>query len=159
MKLLQIGQQQAAGYSVACPDDQLTHHQFARLLQLFLSRFDQADGAAHIVIQHPPLTGQGHAARLAGKQPHLQLLLQLVNGLADRRLRNEQRLGGGGDAFLLCHRAKNAVKLQFDCHSEEFLSHLFYLCFTLEIYTLLIRMLLLYWECCKKQVLIFDWNK
>ena len=86
MEPLQIGQQQAAGHGIAGPDDQLTHHQLPGLLHLFLSGFDEADGAAHIIVQHPALAGQGDAAGLAGKQPYLQLFLQLMDGLTDRRL-------------------------------------------------------------------------
>ena len=83
---LQIGQQQAAGHGIAGPDDQLAHHQLPGLLHLFLPGFDEADGAAHIIVQHPALAGQGDAAGLAGKQPYLQLFLQLMDGLTDRRL-------------------------------------------------------------------------
>ena len=123
---LQVGQQQAAGHGVAGADDQLAHHQLPALLQLFLTGLDQADGAADVVVQQPPLPGQGNAARLAGKQPHLQLLFQLVDGLADRRLGNKQRFGGGGNTLFLRNGAEDTVQLQFDGHNKDSL-HISYL--------------------------------
>ena len=116
MELLQIIKQKVSGHGVTGADDKIPQHQLAGLLQLVLSRFDQPDGVADIVEQHPSLCRQGDAAGLAGKQPHLQLLLQLADGLADRRLGNIQRLGGVGNALLLGHLTENTVKIQLDCH-------------------------------------------
>ena len=98
----------------------------AALLQLFLTGLDQADSAADVVVQQPPLSGKGNAARLAGKQPHLQLLFQLVDGLADRRLGNKQRFGGGGNTLFLRNGAEDTVQLQFDGHNKDSL-HISYI--------------------------------
>ena len=77
---------------IACTDDQLTREQLARLRELFLAALDEAEAVRDIVQQHLPLARQHNAARASGKQPYLQLLFELLDGLADRGLGDIQIL-------------------------------------------------------------------
>ena len=64
-----------------------------------------------LVQQKLSLAGQDDAARAARKQPDLQLLLQLLDGLADCRLGYKQVLRRSGDIAHAGDLLKDAVKL------------------------------------------------
>ena len=117
MKGLEPGDQIGLRYRVARADDQLAREQLARLRELFLAALDEAEAVRDIVQQHLPLARQHNAARASGKQPYLQLLFELLDGLADRGLGDIQILRRGGDIAHAGDLLKDAVKLQFDCHS------------------------------------------
>ena len=96
---------------IACTDDQLTREQLARLRKLFLAALDKPQSVRDIVQQKLSLAGQDDAARAARKQPDLQLLLQLLDGLADCRLGYKQVLRRSGDIAHAGDLLKDAVKL------------------------------------------------
>ena len=71
---------------IACADDEFTREQLARLRKLFFAALDEAQTVRNIVKEKLSLTGQDDTARAAREQPNLQLLFQLLDGLADCRL-------------------------------------------------------------------------
>ena len=121
VELLQIGQQKLAGNGVRCADGEVSHLQLTGLAQLILACFQQANGAADILIQQLTIGSEGHAAAVAGEEPRLQVALQLLDRLAHGRLTNIQRLGRSGDVPRLGNLLKHLIKLQFDRHSSTLL--------------------------------------
>ena len=117
MKRLQPRKEVRLRDRIACADDEFAREQLARLRKLFLSALDEAQPMRNIVEKKLSLARQDDAARAARKQPDLQLLFQLLDGLADCRLGNKQILRRGGDIAHAGDLLKDAVKLQFDCHS------------------------------------------
>ena len=89
----------------------ITREQLARLRKLFLAALDKPQSVRDIVQQKLSLAGQDDAARAARKQPDLQLLLQLLDGLADCRLGYKQVLRRSGDIAHAGDLLKDAVKL------------------------------------------------
>ena len=118
VETVQIRQQELAGHRVAGTDGQMAQLQLVGLGQLGFARLQQADGAAHIFIEHLALRRQRHAAGITGEQAGVQLRFQLLNGLADSGLRNKKGLGRGSDVAGLCHFLEYFVKLQFYGHRD-----------------------------------------
>ena len=109
VEAVQIGQQELAGDGVAGADDQLAHLKLAGLGQLLLAGLQQAHGAADVLVEHLALRRQRDAAGVAGEQAGLQVVLQLLDGLAHCGLGDIQRLGGGSDVAHLGHFLKDPI--------------------------------------------------
>ena len=116
VETIQIGEQELAGNGVAGADDQLAHLQLPGLGQLGLAGLQQAHGAADVLIEHFSLRRQGDAAGVPGEQPGLQIVLQLLDGLAHRGLGDIQRLRRGGDVAYLSHFFKDTIQFELDRH-------------------------------------------
>ena len=121
VEAVQVGQQELTGDGVAGADDELAHLQLTGLGQLFLAGLQQAHCAADVLIQHLSLRCQGNAPGIAGKQTGLQVVLQLLDGLAHGGLGDIQCLGCGGDIAHLGHLFEYAVQLQLDRHEKRLL--------------------------------------
>ena len=121
VEAVQVGQQELTGDGVAGTDDELAHLQLTGLGQLFLAGLQQPHRAADVLIQHLALRRQGNAPGIAGKQTGLQVVLQLLDGLAHGGLGDIQCLGCGGDIAHLGHLFEYAVQLQLDRHEKRLL--------------------------------------
>ena len=83
---LEPGEQIGLRDRVARADDQLAGQQLARGGDLFLAALEQAERVAHVFEQQLALARQADAARAAREEPDLQLLFELLDRLAHRRL-------------------------------------------------------------------------
>ena len=117
VEAVQIGQQKLAGNGVAGADNELAHLQLAGLGQLGLARLQQAHGAADVLVEHPALRCQRHAPGVPGEQTGLQVVFQLLDGLAYRRLGDIQRLRRSGDVAHLGHFLEYSIRFQLDRHT------------------------------------------
>ena len=102
-------QQKVPRDRVACADDKAAHLQRARLGKLVFARFQKSQSAADIIEQQPPVVCQRDAAGRAQEEPRLQAVLQLADGLAHRRLGDEQILRSLGKITRLRNLAEDAV--------------------------------------------------
>ena len=113
---VQIRRQELPGHGVAGADGQSTQQQLLRLGELVLAGSQQPQRVADVLIEHLPLSRQGHAAGGAGKQTGLQSRFQLLDRLAHSRLGDIQVFCRRRDIPGFRHLFKNAVQFQFDCH-------------------------------------------
>ena len=90
--------------------------QLPGLAQLGFAGFQQADGAADILIQQLAVGSQCHAPAVAGEQPGLQITFQLLDGLADGGLADIQGLSRGCDVARFRHFLKYFIEFQFNGH-------------------------------------------
>ena len=90
VKALQIRRKELARHRVAGADGQRTQQKLLGLRELVLTRGQQAQRVADILVEHPALSRQRHTPGGPGEQPRLQSRFQLLDGLAHRRLRNVQ---------------------------------------------------------------------
>ena len=111
MESLQARQEEGPGDGVARTDGQLPGQELAHLGELLLPVFQEAQGAVDVLKEELPLARERDAPRVPGKEPDLQLLLELADRLAHRGLREIQLLRRGGDVPLRGHRAEDPVKL------------------------------------------------
>ena len=125
MKTLQRRQQQVTGGDVPRAQPQLSGSQRLQAAQLLLCRFQQAQRRAGVLVQDAALRGQLHLFGTAHKQLHPQLLLQLTDRLADRRLRQKQLLRCTGKAFVLRHLTIDPIIFQLG--EQLHLSLIFYI--------------------------------
>ena len=114
VKVVQIGYQKLGGHRVAGTDDQGTQQKLLGLGELVLSRRQQAQGAADVLVEHLPLAGQADASGTPGEQAGLERRLQLFDGLAHRRLGDIQVFRCHGDVAGLGYLLEHAVEFQLD---------------------------------------------
>ena len=118
MEAIQVGQQKLAGHGVAGADGQVAHLQVTGLAQLGLAGLQQTHGAADIFIEDLALRGQGYTPGIPGEEPGLELPFQLLDGLADGRLGDVERLGSGGDVSGLGDLLEYLIELQLHRHTD-----------------------------------------
>ena len=106
---VQVFGEEEAGDGVAGTDDQSTQQQLLSLGELVLSRGNEAQGAAHVLVEHLTLAGEGHAPGAAGKEAGLQRRFQLLDGLAYGRLGDIQVFRRHGDVAGVGHFLEYAV--------------------------------------------------
>src|ERR1700677_4983129 len=80
----------------------------AVLLERVYSRFERVETCAHGRQQFDAFLGDLHAAAVAAKQGHLNVSLQALDLLADRRRRDVERLGGRGEIQMRGHSLEHA---------------------------------------------------
>ena len=106
---IQIVDQEKAGDGVAGADGQGAQQQLLGLGQLVFSRGKKSQGAADVLVQHLPLPGEGDAPGTAGEEPGLEGGLQLLDGLAHRRLGDIEVFRRHGDVSRLGYLLEHAV--------------------------------------------------
>ena len=116
VKGFQVWGQEQAGHRVAGADDQGAQQQLLGLGELVLSGGDESQSAADVLVEHPALTGEGDAPGTAGEEPGLEGRLQLLDGLAHRRLGDVEIFGRLGDVAGLGDLFEDAVEFQLYCH-------------------------------------------
>ena len=118
VKGIQIRREKLGSHRIAGADDQCAQQKLLGLGEFVLSRGDQPQGAADILIEHLSLAGESDAPGAAGEEPRLQRCFQLLDGLADCRLRDIQVFRGHRDVAGFGHLLKHAIELQLDCHGN-----------------------------------------
>ena len=117
MVVPQEGQKIVFRQRAAHADGQLALQKLTRLRDALLPRLEQGQRLRRIVIEHAPLRRERHAARRPRKQPHAEGAFELLQRLADSRLRQIELLCRPGDISRVGNCFKYPVLLQLDCHA------------------------------------------
>lgn len=99
MVVPQEGQKIVFRQRAAHADRQLALQKLTRLCDALLPRLEQGQRLRRIVIEHAPLRRERHAARRPRKQPHAEGAFELLQRLADSRLRQIELLWPSGKYF------------------------------------------------------------
>ena len=116
MVVPQEGQKIIFRQRAAHADGQLALQKLTRLCDALLPRLEQGQRLRRIVIEHAPLRRERHAARRPRKQPHAEGAFELLQRLADGRLRQIELLCRPGDISRVSNCFKYPVLLQLGCH-------------------------------------------
>ena len=122
VKGLQMLQQEKLQRQIRSADADPALFQAGDLAHILLAAGQFTDARLYKLKQCAALCRQGDTLGAADQQAALQLLLQLPDALAHRRLGNIQFLRGTGNAAATGHVIKYPIPFQIHCHNDPLFS-------------------------------------
>ena len=117
MVVPQEGQKIVFRQRAAHADRQLALQKLTRLCDARLPRLEQGQRLRRIVIEHAPSAVSVTPRAVREKQPHAEGAFELLQRLADGRLRQIELLCRPGNISRVSNCFKYPVLLQLDCHA------------------------------------------